>query len=226
MSILLDPMNAGGTRGDAPVIDPTATASQIALLKGLLKQLQGAGSGNQPVTIQNAAGAEIFTTAEPGRTDLIDKATRALGKVSADDGAIVSAGAKSDVAVIDPTESASMIALLKGLLKQLQGAGIGQQSVLDQTDTVTSDLSTEIVTITSTPIALSQGKVSSKGVVIKNLSQFLQARFGEPGMTPANGKGLTLEPGEKVIITFDPNIATNVYVWVDGAAIQLEVAWI
>lgn len=45
------------------------------------------------------------------------------------DGAIVTQGAKADTAVIDPTLSASEMAILKGLLKQLQGAGTGATPV-------------------------------------------------------------------------------------------------
>ena len=49
--------------------------------------------------------------------------------VRAEDGAMVTIGSKSDAAVIDPTASASIIALLKGIEKQLQGAGTGATPV-------------------------------------------------------------------------------------------------
>jgi len=42
---------------------------------------------------------------------------------TAEDGKIVSMGAKADAAVIDPALSASEISLLKGIIKQLQGDG-------------------------------------------------------------------------------------------------------
>ncbi|QQE80937.1 hypothetical protein [Alicyclobacillus sp. SO9] len=40
-----------GAKADAAVTDPTLSASQIALLKGLLSQLQGTGSGAAPVEL-------------------------------------------------------------------------------------------------------------------------------------------------------------------------------
>jgi len=56
-----------GAKADAAVVDPTLSASEVALLKGIMKQLQGAGSGAAPIalasgtpttaTLQNAAGA-------------------------------------------------------------------------------------------------------------------------------------------------------------------------
>lgn len=50
-------------------------------------------------------------------------------QMSVPDGADVTQGAKSDTAVTDPTLSASEMAVLKGILKQLQGNGTGSQSV-------------------------------------------------------------------------------------------------
>jgi hypothetical protein len=99
-----------GALTDAAVTDPAASASIIALLKGLLKQLQG----NGPVKDQ---------------VDVVDRAARALGKITADDNAIAALGALAAAAVTDPAASASVIALLKGLLKQLQGGGTGAAPV-------------------------------------------------------------------------------------------------
>lgn len=50
-------------------------------------------------------------------------------KMQADDGKIASIGAKADSAVHDPSSAASVIALLKGLLEQLQGGGTGAAPV-------------------------------------------------------------------------------------------------
>lgn len=61
--------------------------------------------------------------------DVIDRAARILGKISADDAAITALGALAATAVTDLTASASVIALLKGLLKQLQGTGAGSQPI-------------------------------------------------------------------------------------------------
>lgn len=99
-----------GALTDAAVTDPAASATIIALLKGLLKQHQGGGSVKDQV-------------------DVIDRAARVLGKITADDAAIAALGALAAAAVIDPAASASVIALLKGLLKQLQGTGTGAAPV-------------------------------------------------------------------------------------------------
>ncbi|MEW6382153.1 MAG: hypothetical protein AB1611_21465 [bacterium] len=59
-------INAGasediGAKADAAVIDPTAAASIIAALKGLLKQLQGTGSGYAPVSLSTQLSSEYDT---------------------------------------------------------------------------------------------------------------------------------------------------------------------
>jgi hypothetical protein len=48
---------------------------------------------------------------------------------AAADGATSSLGAKAEAAVVDPTTEASLVALVKGLLKQLQGSGTGAATV-------------------------------------------------------------------------------------------------
>lgn len=55
--------------------------------------------------------------------DVTNRAARELGIVTAADGGVVALGAKADAAVTDPTATGSGVALLKGLLKQLQGTG-------------------------------------------------------------------------------------------------------
>jgi hypothetical protein len=55
-----------GAKADAAVTDYTATASQIGILKGLLKQLQGSGAGRQPVNVQDTTGTAFLTAANPG----------------------------------------------------------------------------------------------------------------------------------------------------------------
>lgn len=115
-----------GALTDAAVTDPAASATVIALLKGLLKQHQGGG------TIKD-------------QVDVIDRAARVLGKITADDAAITALGALAAAAITDPTASASVIALLKGLLKQLQGTGAGAApvqltgSIMQPTDYTTTD---------------------------------------------------------------------------------------
>jgi len=94
--------------------------SQLALLNELLVQLQGGGSGDNPVSLAAgsvAAGALV-------------------------DGADLTQGTKDDAAVTDPTAESSIIATLKGLLKQLQGDGSGETPV-----TLATTLSAETDTI-------------------------------------------------------------------------------
>lgn len=140
-----------GALSDASSIDPNSTtASLIALLKGILKQFQGTGTGEVPASI--ADGSDITqgaTTDLPiidpnvaasvnarlagvqsllqgvGSLDITDDASRELGKISADDGDIDAIGAKADASSADPNSTSSMISLIKGLLKQLQGTGSG-----------------------------------------------------------------------------------------------------
>jgi len=61
-------------------------------------------------------------------TDGIKKIADAV-KVTADDNTIAGLGALAAAAVTDPAASASVIALLKGMLKQLQGTGTGAAPV-------------------------------------------------------------------------------------------------
>ncbi len=136
-----------GAVADAAVTDPTASASLIAASKGILKQLQGDGSGAADVKItdieaittiagQKAMAAslpvvlandhsDVKITLDSEEVDISNDATRELGKVSIDDGDNAAQGTTTDAAVTDPTAAASMIAALKGIIKQLQGNGSG-----------------------------------------------------------------------------------------------------
>lgn len=75
--------------------------------------------------IRDSAGIKRIVDA----IDIADRAGRALGQISAADGAITALGVLAAAAVTDPATSASVIALLKGLLKQLQGSGTGATPV-------------------------------------------------------------------------------------------------
>jgi len=142
--------------------------------------------------------------------------------VSSADGGMVSIGAKADTAVIDPAVSASQIALLKGVLKQAQGNGTGKAPIIDQTQTLTTAPITRIVTLTETPIALTS-KANLKKITIRNIHLVLRARIGETGMTPANNKGIALEPGAMYQETFDPVTPVIIYGRSEGASIMVEV---
>lgn len=94
-----------GSKSDSAIKDPTLSASEIALLKGVLSQLQGTGTGSTPVSV---TGNPAITIA---------------------DGSSATLGTKADTAVTNPTLSGSEIAILKGLLSQLQGTGSGSAPV-------------------------------------------------------------------------------------------------
>lgn len=50
-----------GAKADAAVTDPASEASIIAVLKGLLTQMQGGGSGSNPVTLTTQLSSEYDT---------------------------------------------------------------------------------------------------------------------------------------------------------------------
>jgi len=88
--------------------------------------------GTRTVYIQQSLGdQEDFVTAlaTSGFMLIWDSSTnywkRFTGKITADDGGMATIGAKGDAAVTNPDLNASGVALLKGLLKQLQGSGTG-----------------------------------------------------------------------------------------------------
>jgi len=86
-------------------------------------------NGAMRTLLYDASGNPLLTQANPGYADLVDRAARVLGKISADDGAIAALGALAAAAITDPAQNASVIALLKGILKQLQGTGTGAAPV-------------------------------------------------------------------------------------------------
>lgn len=141
--------------------------------------------------------------------------------MKAADGDIISVGAKADAAVTDPTVTASVVAILKGLLKQAQN-GTGKAPIIDQTETLNTAPATRIVTLTETPIALT-AKSNLKQITIRNIDLVIRARIGETGMTPANGKGIALEPGAIYQEVFDPGTAVSIYGRSEGASVQVEV---
>lgn len=199
-------------------------------------------NGSVNIVNVNAAGAELFTSNNPGQvsigsivevevkndtgnplsTDVTDRAARVLGKITADDAALAQLGALAEAAVTNPASSASVIALLKGLLIQLQGSGTGKTPILNQTETMTADPVTSVVTLTETPVALTT-KSNLKQIIIRNRDAAIRARVGETGMTAANDKGYAIDPGAAIIQEFDPAVAVTLYARSEGAAIQVEV---
>ena len=81
LAALMGPLNA------AAVIDPTLSASEIALLKGILKQLQGTGAGALPTTLtgSNVGKAVSASTTRPNN----NTPYTALSVVSTEAGAVM-----------------------------------------------------------------------------------------------------------------------------------------
>jgi hypothetical protein len=89
-----------------------------------------AGNYQLASTLLDASGNQISLTNAGEIKALIDSAqVNVDGTLTIADGADVTLGSKSDAAVTNPTLSASEVALLKGLLKQLQGSGTGSMPV-------------------------------------------------------------------------------------------------
>ncbi len=94
--------------------------------------------------------------------------------------------------------------------------------IINKSETLITAPITRIVTLTETPVALNS-KAALRQLTIKNTDSSIRARIGETGMTPANRKGIALEPGAIYQETFDPTISVTVYGRSEGAAIEVEV---
>lgn len=135
-------------------------------------------------------------------------------------------GALTAAAVTDPAASAAVIQLLKGLLKQLQGAGTGAAPVqlTGSIETVVDNPATGIKTITTTAAELFAGayaKTNRRKLIIKNEDQSLRFRIGKADITQQNG--FPVEPGAVVIIPFDPAVIVPIYAISEGASLQASV---
>ncbi|MBC7340882.1 MAG: hypothetical protein H5U02_00250 [Clostridia bacterium] len=183
-----------GALTDAAVTDPAASATIIALLKGLLKQHQGGGTVKDQV-------------------DVIDRATRALGKIIAEDNAIAALGALAATAVIDPAASASVIALLKGLLKQLQGTGTGSAPVQLTGSYATIDsapvVGAKTVTTTAAELFASASRLANRYAMIVYNESSVPVYWGPSGVTAATG--FPLLPQDSVVFQFNSSVATAIY---------------
>lgn len=114
-----------GTKADEAVTDPTLSASEIAILKGLMKQLQGTGTGALPVS----GSVDIDQTTD-GTTN------RVVSKISQTEGEnVVSFGATAQ-----PVSVTGSLAnnVTDALPVQLSGSNLAEQ--LDQDDAVANVL--------------------------------------------------------------------------------------
>jgi hypothetical protein len=103
-----------GSVSDAAVTDPTLSGSEIALLKGLLKQMQGNGTGTLPVNV--SGGVVISGDTTLAGTVLMRDATdpAKLAKVDANGNQLVT------VSGSDFTELASNVNIITSKWKQAQ----------------------------------------------------------------------------------------------------------
>jgi len=198
-------------------------------------------NGSTQVIVYDVNGTPLMTVSNPAITDITDKPLRVLGKVSVDDGGILSVGAKADTAVTNINTSASLIALVKGIIKQIQGNGDGRAPVVNQNSSgteifttanpaqvrdITSALITapvtRIVTVTETPVSLNS-KSNLRQITVRNTNPYIRVRVGETGMTPANNKGFAIEPGAIYSEDFDPATSVTIYCRSEGVAVEVEV---
>lgn len=93
---------------------------------------------------------------------------------------------------------------------------------VNASEVITTAPVTRTITLTETPVALNS-KSNLRQITIKNLDPSITAKIGETGMTPANAKGLTLDPGAIYQEGFDPATAVTIYGRSTGAAIEVEV---
>lgn len=85
-----------GQKTDAAVTDPTLAAGQIQLLKGLLKQLQGGGTGAAPVTLNGSNPTLVIP-------DTQQRCFRVLR--AADTGGLCNDGVGTPYVIVDPDDT-------------------------------------------------------------------------------------------------------------------------
>jgi len=90
------------------------------------------------------------------------------------DGEIETIGKKDDAAVIDPVLSASEIALLKGILKQLQGSGSGQSDFnLKQVGGTSQTGADWTINVQKLDLALTELRDALKGIDSRTISDLV-----------------------------------------------------
>ncbi len=162
--------------------------------------------------------------------------------MAAADGGLATLGAKADAAVVDPALSASEIALLKGLLKQLQGTGsgsapvtlngsvpagtndIGKVQLFVTSETCSAAPVTGAKTVTATAAEIFAGasvKANRRKLIVKNEDPALRFRVGPSSVTQQNG--FPVEPGATLELVFDPAVVVPVYAVAEGADLSVAV---
>ena len=137
-------------------------------------------------------------------------------------------GTLTDTAVNDPTASGTIIALLKGLITQMQGDGASGKSMpvslSGSIETVNDNPVTGIKTVTAIAAEIFAGgsaKTNRRKLIVRNEDQSLRLRIGKSDVTQQNG--YPVEPGATVEFQFDPNVAVPIYAISEGANLKVAV---
>jgi len=146
--------------------------------------------------------------------------------IGSKDGEIETIGEKNDAPVIDPMLSASEIALLKGVLRQLQGAGTGNlpTTITGSIETVNTAPIVGVKTIVATAAEIFAGaamKANRRRMIIKNEDSIMRFRIGPSSVTQQNG--FPVEPGAVIEFPFDPAVAVPIYAISEGANLKVAV---
>lgn len=136
---------------------------------------------------------------------------------------LTSAGAKADAAVTDPTASAALTQLLKGLLKQLQGSGSGAAPVALTGSIAETPTRPNVTTVSAVVLAANANRkyayIRNPNPVDVYISKGATAVVGQQRAIPANGGVWTMSAALG-------NLSTGAIVGVHGATgmtYQLEV---
>lgn len=174
-----------GNIADAAVTSPGASAAAIALLKGLLKQLQGDGSGSAPVTVGSSALPAGASTAVKQDTIIgyIDGLEAALGTTGDTDTLNTVIGRLKKLVALLPT-SLTASGNLKAALQEALPAGtnnIGSVNVAQA-----STLESRLGEVQATPTA---NTVLARLKSLEGYVDGLEGALGTTGDAEAVGNG-------------------------------------
>ena len=172
---------------------------------------------------QQAMAASLSMTPANNITDLTY-----IGNVKLADGGDIAQGTTTDAAVTDPTASASVIAALKGLLKQLQGTAAIVTKVDVEPSTLASTYFIKRTNITTASVNLAFG-FTSKTIMIEtgqsNDAEIAISYLGGTAVAPAaNTAGNDLVDAGR-IITLDVATTSISVIAVSGTQTIYVRAW-